>query len=145
MLIFVELLFSFYIFVNFLMVSFESDHKNVYQAFDWYYYPGRAIGATIVCYLLLAIIFAVFWFLSQKCKLPKYRRSLTDRFGTITSNQDLIDGDDDDADDETLDQSPQHETSYGLNDDIAYIPNPTGLRNGSGLGSSSKLGSNQFN
>lgn len=101
MLIFVELLFTFYIFVNFLMVSFESDHTNVYEAFDWYYYPGRAIGAVLFCYLLLAIIFAGFWFLSQKCKLPKYKRSLTDRFGTITSSQSFVE--DDDAYDETLD------------------------------------------
>ena len=36
MLIFVEILCAFYFFVNFLMVSFEKDHLNVYEAFDWY-------------------------------------------------------------------------------------------------------------
>lgn len=64
MLIFVELLFTFYIFINFLIVTFEEDHTNVYEAFDWYNYPLRSVGIVFVCYALLALIFAAFWGLS---------------------------------------------------------------------------------
>ena len=73
MLIFVELLFSTYIFFNFLIVSCESDKTNVYAAFDWYDYPFRSIVAVLVCYFLLALIFAGFWAISQKWKLPRYQ------------------------------------------------------------------------
>ena len=61
MIVFVELLFTFYIFVNFLIVSVETDHENIYEAFDWYENPGRAFGAVFLCYIGLALIFAAFW------------------------------------------------------------------------------------
>lgn len=72
MLIFVELLFLFYIFVNFLIVSVEENHVNVYEAFDWYVSPVRALLSMLVCMVVLALIFAIFWALTQKWKLPRY-------------------------------------------------------------------------
>ena len=87
MLVFVELLFTFYIFVNFLIVSCEQDHTNVYEAFDWYENPGRAFGAVFICYIVLALIFAAFWAITQKWKLPKYQQRMHSRFESLNSLQ----------------------------------------------------------
>lgn len=64
MLIFVEILFSFYLFVNFIIVSFEKDHTTIYEAWDWYHEPLTAFWVTLLSYVLLAGIFAVFWAIS---------------------------------------------------------------------------------
>ena len=85
MLIFVELLFTFYIFVNFLIVSFEADHTNIYEAFDWYNDPGRAVGTCLVCYAILAVEFAFFWGITQRCKLPRYEKRREVRFESFAS------------------------------------------------------------
>ena len=82
MLIFVELLFLFYIFVNFLIVSVETDHTNVYEAFDWYVTPGRSFISVFVCMAVLALIFAFFWFITQKVKLPRYTSRQDERLGS---------------------------------------------------------------
>ena len=55
MLIFVEMLFLFYIFVNFIVVSVESNHENIYEAFDWYDEPGKAFGDMLLCMIGLAL------------------------------------------------------------------------------------------
>lgn len=99
MLIFVELLFTLYIFINFLMVSFETDHTNVYEAFDWYDNPFKAIAAVIVCYMALALIFALFWYFSQKCKLPSYERRHGSRFeSSFTGRSEMLDDANEDDD-----------------------------------------------
>ena len=72
MLIFVELLFLFYILVNFVVVTCKSDHENIYEAFDWYGDPTRAILDVFICMVVLAIVFAFFWAVTQKLKLPRY-------------------------------------------------------------------------
>ena len=61
MLFFVELLFLFYIFVNFIVVSAEENHTNIYDAFNWYEDPIKAIGDVMICMAVLALIFAIFW------------------------------------------------------------------------------------
>ena len=61
MLIFVEMLFLFYIFVNFIVVSIEETHENIYDAFDWYDAPFKAFGSLLICMIGLALIFAIFW------------------------------------------------------------------------------------
>ena len=73
MLIFVELLFTFYMLINVIIVSFEPDHQNIYAAFNWYHEPGQAFAYLSICYVLLAIFFSIFWFITTKCKLPNYR------------------------------------------------------------------------
>lgn len=73
MLIFVELLFTLYLLINFIIVSFEADHTNVYAAFDWYHHPWGALGAALVSYAILAVEFSFFWYITNKWKLPKYR------------------------------------------------------------------------
>lgn len=73
MLIFVELLFTFYLLLNFIIVSAEQNHTNVYRAFDWYQNPWAALGAALTCYVILAFEFAVFWWITNKWKLPKYQ------------------------------------------------------------------------
>lgn len=72
MLIFVELLFLFYIFINFLYVCFDENHDNIYDAFDWYQNTSRTFLNLFICMAVLAIIFAIFCLLTQKLKLPRY-------------------------------------------------------------------------
>lgn len=87
MLIFVECLFSLYMFINFLIVTGQEDHENVYEAFNWYTNPIKAIVAMLVCYVALALEFAVFWWLSNKWKLPKYQMNReTSLFGSFSSS-----------------------------------------------------------
>ena len=69
MLFFVELLFTVYMLLNFIVVAADKEHKNIYSAFDWYNNPGGAIGYLFVCYALLAVIFAIFWAFTHKVKL----------------------------------------------------------------------------
>ena len=74
MLIFVELLFLFYVFINFLYVAFDDDHDNIYNAFDWYYHTSRSFLNVFICMAVLAIIFAIFCLTTQKLKLPRYAK-----------------------------------------------------------------------
>lgn len=85
MLIFVELIFLFYITLNFVIVSIEESHTTVYEAFNWYEKPWRAIGAVLVCMAMLAAIFAGIWAISQKWKLPNYKDRQENRFGSFSS------------------------------------------------------------
>lgn len=85
MLVFVEALFTLYIILNFIIVSCEENKTNVYAAFDWYNHPARSIGVIISCYFLLALVFTLFWFVSQKWKLPKYIKRQETRFGSLSS------------------------------------------------------------
>ena len=61
MLIFVEMLFLVYILINFIVVSVEENHDNIYESFDWYEEPLKAFGAVAICMVGLALIFAFFW------------------------------------------------------------------------------------
>ena len=72
MLIFVELLFTVYMLIVFLVQAFGEDHRYIYEAFDFYYEPGNAILWLFVCYVFLASVFAIFWYITMKVKLPKY-------------------------------------------------------------------------
>lgn len=73
MLIFVELLFTLYLIINFVIVSFKEDHNTLYVAFDWYHHTGRAFALVLVSYVALAMLFAFFWLITTKWKLPKYQ------------------------------------------------------------------------
>jgi len=83
MLIFVELLFSLYMFLNFFAVSLSTARVNVYDAFDWYNSPWLAIAALFACYAMLAAIFAFFWLITSKCKLPSYNKKIEDRYSVM--------------------------------------------------------------
>mmetsp|Transcript_10971 Transcript_10971/g.14837 ORF Transcript_10971/g.14837 Transcript_10971/m.14837 type:complete len:181 (+) Transcript_10971:503-1045(+) len=72
MLIFVEALFSIYMLINFVALSLEEPKNNIYTAFEWYDEPLSAFAALIGCYVILALIFATFWAISKKWKLPKF-------------------------------------------------------------------------
>ena len=85
MLIFVELLFSFYMLLNFIIVSIHLNHETVYEAFDWYGQIGHSLLSIFICYASLAAIFAIFWVISSKWKLPKYQRQVESRFGQMSS------------------------------------------------------------
>ena len=61
MLFFVEMLFLFYILVNFIIVSAEENHTNIYDSFDWYEDPVKAFTDVLICMGVLALIFAGFW------------------------------------------------------------------------------------
>jgi hypothetical protein len=77
MIIFVELLFSIYMLINFLMVAADPKHFSIYPDFNWYENPLASILAVIICYAILALIFAAFWALSYKIKLPNYAKRTT--------------------------------------------------------------------
>ena len=74
MLIFVELLFLIYIFINFLYVALDDNHDNIYDAFDWYQHTSRTFLNLFICMAVLAIIFAIFCLATQKLKLPRYAK-----------------------------------------------------------------------
>ena len=105
MLIFVELLFTVYLLVNFLIVSLDPEHKTVYEAFDWYHYPLRSFGAVLGCYAALAAFFAMFWAISNKIKLPRYaarknmnlEKGLHSRVGSMCSMAETLDEDETDG------------------------------------------------
>ena len=87
MLLFVELLFAFYILINFVVVACKPDHDNIYEAFDWYVKPGKAIADVAICMAFLAVVFAIFWALTQKVKLPRYANRQERRLGSLNSFQ----------------------------------------------------------
>ena len=64
MLIFVQLIFTLYMILNFLSVTFSETKENVYEYFDWYNKPFVSFLSMLACYLLNTIIFAVFWALT---------------------------------------------------------------------------------
>ena len=80
MLILVEIIFSIYILVNFLVVAADENHNYIYSSFDWYGSPLRAFGALFICYIILAVIFAVIWAITNMVKLPRYGEISTQRF-----------------------------------------------------------------
>ena len=71
-LIFVELLFSVYMLINFMALTFSEGEENIYNAFEWYLDPGLAFVDLLACYAGLAIIFLIFWAITQKWKLPRF-------------------------------------------------------------------------
>lgn len=83
MLIFVYILFTLYMFINFMVVSLSANRVNVYDAFNWYEEPWIAVAALFGSYALLALIFVIFWALTQKWKLPKYKERTEERFTGI--------------------------------------------------------------
>ena len=85
MLIFVELLFTFYILIDFIVVSCEKNHESVYQSFDWYHEPGIAVASLVICWVVLAVIFALFWFLTNKWKLPSYEQTTREKYDRLSS------------------------------------------------------------
>ena len=84
MLVFVELLFTFFMLINFIIVSLREDHENIYSAFNWYYQTEEAIGYVLGCYLVLAAVFAIFWAISQRWKLPRYAKRMEHRYETMS-------------------------------------------------------------
>lgn len=102
MLIFVELLFTFYLVINFVIVSFKDDHETLYIAFDWYHHPGRSFIFVFVCYVVLAVEFAFFWLITNKWKLPKYKETRQTLLGvssfSSTGHTEALDEDEDETD-----------------------------------------------
>ena len=88
MLIFVQLLFSVYILCNFLAVTITESSDNIYGIFNWYYHPYKSIGYLIACYAVNTIIFAGFWALANKWKLPNYSYRTERRY---TKMEEIID------------------------------------------------------
>ena len=85
MLVFVELLFTLFMLMNFIIVSARSDHEPIYAAFNWYYDTGYAILYLLACQLLLALVFSAFWAISQLWKLPSYEKRMEYKYETMRS------------------------------------------------------------
>ena len=85
MLVFVYMLFTLYMVLNFIAVSASDKKINVYDAFDWYCHTGLAFVSLIACYVLLALIFAMFLVITQRWKLPSFIEKTEERFTGIQS------------------------------------------------------------
>ena len=72
MVLFPQLLFLFYLLINFIVSLFNADQRNTYQAFDWFYTPLRSLISCLVSLCLVTLVFVAFYFLTNKCKLPRY-------------------------------------------------------------------------
>ena len=134
MLIFVEMLFLFYIFVNFIVVSVESNHENIYEAFDWYDEPGKAFGDVLLCMVGLALVFALFWAITQKLKLPRYHSKHEEDLGSLSSYRGSVALDDEDN--VAADERISADTLAGINRSVSDTSNAS---NEYGNGSSSRL------
>lgn len=92
MLIIVELLFTLYMMINLLMVAVDPEHFSIYPDFDWFHHPGLSVLDVFICYLILAIIFAAFWALTYKVKLPRFAKRTSQKYDamklTSSSQQD---------------------------------------------------------
>ena len=86
MLIFVEFLFALYVLLDFVHVSFRTDHLTVYPCFNWYGKPLQSFGYVCACFVLLALFFAFFWAISNKVKLPRYARRTQRRYDSMNHN-----------------------------------------------------------
>ena len=73
MVFFPMLLLIFYLGLNLIIVSILPDQAHIYDDFDWFHESGFAIVATFAMFFLLSSAFAIFWLLTQKCKLPRYQ------------------------------------------------------------------------
>ena len=84
MLVFVQLLFSLYILINFVAVACSSTQENVYDAFNWYNRPGVSFGSLIASYCILVAVFSIFLIITHKWKLPKYKLRHERRYTTMS-------------------------------------------------------------
>ena len=95
MLIFVELLFSLMVLLNFLAVTITTGKSNIYDFFDWYANPFLAFASLVGCYVIIAVIFTCFWALTNKWKLPRYNdkneRRYTHMESVLGSDQRTLD------------------------------------------------------
>ena len=64
---------NFYLFVNFIIVTFTPEHDFIYEDFDWYDNPARALVSYLVLMAFTITLFGLFWALTMKLKLPAYR------------------------------------------------------------------------
>ena len=64
---------NFYLFVNFIIVTFTPGHDFIYEDFDWYDNPPRALVSYLVLMAFTVMFFGGLWAVTMKLKLPAYR------------------------------------------------------------------------
>ena len=68
------------------MSLFNEDQRNTYQAFDWFYTPVRSLISCIISLCLVTLVFVAFYFLTNKCKLPRYQTRTERLFDSIVNS-----------------------------------------------------------
>ena len=86
MLVYVVLLQTLYLLVNIVVVGLDKEQKRVYSSLDWFDRPWYALLYTLALYVLVCVIFAIFYYLTQHVKLKRYARRSEQRFTDFKSS-----------------------------------------------------------
>lgn len=86
MVIFPQVLFVIYLLINFILSLFNEDLQNTYQAFNWFHTPLRSLISCLISLILVSLVFTGFYFLTNKCKLPRYSDRSRRLFESIVSD-----------------------------------------------------------